>query len=1616
MARGLGYGVRVDKGSVTLRVASKSQSRNVRERLVGANARATLAAEQLLPGKLNLLIGNDRSAWRTGLATYGKVHVKSAYPGIDVVYYGKGRRVQADYVVAPGADPNKIRLAFDGISGAKVNSRGDLSLSVGAGNLVKTKPVAYQMVGSRRVPVTATYRVASSAGVPVASFELGSYDRSRTLVIDPILDWSGFFGGTDEDYIQGLTNNSDGFLYLVGGTASSVFLTTDGAVDRSYNGGLFDVFVTKVRSNGSTVEYSTLLGGAGTDQPSSIAVASDMVTLCGDTDSADWPVTPGCFQSTNGGGGADGFVATLNSTGTGLVGSTYLGGANYDSPKALALQNGSVYVTGYTQSSNFPAVGAYQSTLGTAAAAAFLTKLNGTLTAASYSTYLRGTDTAPNVSRSTQAFGVAVDASEQATVVGRTNHTTFPRSIGALQTTLGGSFDGFVTKFSALGSTLIFSTYLGGNGHDTLNAVKQTANGDYVVAGTTESTNLAVTSGALQSTTGGGDSDGLVARLASDGETLVWCTYLGGSGADQINALGVDRNDSVYVAGDTTSTNLPVSSNAIRSTISGTQDAFLAKIGGTGRALLFGTYLGGLGDDSAVALGESTGGDTVYVAGWTTGSAFLPATPLWTVQAASGGGLSDGFVMKVSPPNLAPSVSGVNRSATRGVSVSLTGYFWHNAAGVAGKTLRFTLDGTSVGSGTTAASGRVDLSYSVPVGATLGAHPYTVLFNGDESYIAASGAATLTIVTSHATTLVADDKTATYGATVTLQATLSDYLAAPLAGKTIAFKIDGTSVGSGVTGATGVAQCDYAVTALPGSRTILAEFAAEGLNAASSDTATLTVNHIATSTFATANSARTGTTTPLRALLRTVAGSTPLSGKSVSFKVGATTVGSATTGADGWASYSYAITDAAGSYTIRADFAGDATYGSSYGEASWTVLPALRATTLVTADKTASLNSSVVLQATLTDNISGALGGKVVAFKVDGTAVGSSVTAATGGASLSYAVSGSSGSRTILAEYAAEGNYLGCSDTATLTVNKIATTTFATAISARTGTTSPLTALLRTSAALTALSGKSVSFKVGATTVGSATTGGDGWASYSYAITDAAGTYTIRADFAGDTTYGASFGEASWTVLPALRATTLVTADKTASLGATVALQATLTDNISGALGGKVLAFKIDGTAVGTAVTAATGVASLSYAVSGSAGARTILAEYAAEGNYLGCSDTATLTVNTIATTTFVTASTGVAGTTSTLRGLLRTSALVALAGKTITFKVSGTEVGTGTTGADGWASYLLSLGVRPHGSYPVRADFAGDTTYTASYHEGTMAVIQHNTMVTVSSAAAYYGTSAVLSAKLLLIPGGAAISGKTITFKVDGSIVGSGTTGADGWASYTMALAGVTSGAHTLQAVYAGELAYAGSDGSSTLTVNKYTTTVFATARSGNRGGSSVLSALLRTSGVPLSGKTISFKVDGTVVGSGTTAAPGATVGWATYDYSLVGATVGSHTVVAEFAGDDAYASSNGSSTMAVGKESTILYTSAASVVRLAQVYLRGYLRDSANVWLADKSISFSIGGTWVGNATTNSSGVASYLYTATVAAGPHTILATFAGDASYAGDTDTDTLTVTP
>ena len=630
---------------------SNPKSSVLRMKFVGANAEPQVLGVDELPGKSNYFIGNDPTKWRTNVPSYAKVKYMGVYPGVDLVYYGNQQHLEYDFVVAPGADPTAIKLALEGVRQMRVDARGDLVLRTSGRDVRWQEPIIYQEIDGVRRKVAAGYVVKARRQVGI---RVGAYDPSRPLIIDPILDYSTYLGGSDNDVGLSIAVDGAGSAYVTGTTSSTDFPTTEAAVQTT-NAGDNDVFVTKLDATGSALVYSTYLGGSvgdpslglhGTDEGYGIAVdGAGCAYVTGHTLSGDFPTTALAFQTTNAGSYSDAFVTKLNATGSALVYSTYLGGSFADIALGIAVDGaGSAYVTGATNSTDFPTtIGAFQTTSdSTSNGDGFVTKLNANGTALIYSTYLSG-------SGYEVSFGIAVDGVGSGYVTGYTNSTDFPTTAGAYQTSYAGITDVFVTKLDPTGSALVYSTYLGGSNGEYAYEIAIDLGGSAYVTGQTFSTDFPTTAGAVRTTYAGGVCDAFVTKLSPIGSALVYSTYLGGSAGDLTRGIAVDGAGSAYLTGLTESLDFPTTIGALQTTHGGgAGDAFMTRLDLNGTALTYSTYLGGSDFDAAYGIAVD-GAGSAYVVGLTSSTNF-PTTP-GALQTTNAGGFADAFVTKIGEGN-----------------------------------------------------------------------------------------------------------------------------------------------------------------------------------------------------------------------------------------------------------------------------------------------------------------------------------------------------------------------------------------------------------------------------------------------------------------------------------------------------------------------------------------------------------------------------------------------------------------------------------------------------------------------------------------------------------------------------------------------------------------------------------------------------------------------------------------------------------------------------------------------------------------------------------------------------------------------------------------------------
>jgi hypothetical protein len=697
------------------------------------NARPSLAprAGGAQAGSVNYLVGSHPDQWRIGVPLFGKIIYSDVYSGIDLIYSGSQNQLRYDFVVAPGASWRSIRLEFTGAKAIEIDKNGDLKLQISWGWLRHRRPRVYQQVATGRRNVAGHFVLkgkrqvgfelgAYDPGLPlvidptlVYSSYLGgsAADYGYAVAVDnsgsaytvgetwsanfPLLNpmqsvqagdtdifvtkwnaagsgilYSTYIGGSNRDVPLSIAVDAAGNAYITGFTYSADFPTTKSAL-RTVFSGQSKAFVCKLNPSGNGLVYSTFLGGSGSDYASGIAVDSTgQAYVSGYTASVDFPVSSNAFQSLYGGGDFDGFFARLNAAGSQLVYATYLGGIGDDTAFAVALDPaGNIYLTGQTQSSNFPMVQAVQTTF--SEGDAFVVKMNAA-SQVLYSTYLGGTGLSTGT-------GIAADAAGNAYVAGYTTAPDFPVSSSAYQASNHGSYDTFVAVLSADGSAILNATYFGGSGAENTSGIALDSSGDVFVAGSTNSTDLPLQAPVQASYGGGGDA--FVAEFNNQLSSLLFSTYFGGAESETGAGIAVDSSGNAYLTGTTDSggstLSIPVTTGAFQTLWQGSLDAFLAKFSFSGVSA---KELVWQNSTTRQVTANYYGGTTITGWNWLNAA----GDPGWTVVAVAdmnGDGVPDLIWQNDTTRQVTVNYYGGTGGAT------LIGWNWLNAAGNPGWTV-----------------------------------------------------------------------------------------------------------------------------------------------------------------------------------------------------------------------------------------------------------------------------------------------------------------------------------------------------------------------------------------------------------------------------------------------------------------------------------------------------------------------------------------------------------------------------------------------------------------------------------------------------------------------------------------------------------------------------------------------------------------------------------------------------------------------------------------------------------------------------------------------------------------------------------------------------------------
>ncbi len=609
-----------------------------------ANDTSVIEARSPSSAQINYFRGADK---QSKLTAFDEISLGQSYDGVEVVIRAYNNNVEKLFIVSPGANPEEIRVAIDGMTGLSIDSNGSLGVETGLGTVSFTAPVAYQDINGKREYVEVAYLVNDNG----YSFKLGDWDKKQTLVIDPLVE-STFLGGGGQDRVNDIefSNNE---VFITGWTASADFPATLGAVN-NFSGGLQDAFIARMSPDLSTLLSASYLGGTAQEWGVDMAIADDgSVYMTGYANSSTGiPTTAGAYLEL----GAGAYVAKFsNDLGT-LHVATYVGFSSSDFAKGISVHGDSVYIAGRTFSASFPTTeGAYDTTCGSDGRCdpsgafgipeqdAFISKFNSDLTSLTASTFL-GTSSFEG------ANDIAVDSNGDVYVVGETRSRGFPTTPDSYSPTLPQQStvpSAFVSKLDSTLSHLLSSSFLNGSDGSNLALAVTLANGSVYIAGGVNDANLPTSIDAYDRTVNGDgffangiEGDVFISRMDTNLTTLQAATYYGGNAGDAAEDISATSSGSIVISGRTLSSNLPTTSNAHDQSFNGNRDAFFATFDSNLTTLEYASFLGGAEEDTGLAI-ATNGADQVYVGGMTNSFGFDTTDGAFDT---SNGGNEDGFI------------------------------------------------------------------------------------------------------------------------------------------------------------------------------------------------------------------------------------------------------------------------------------------------------------------------------------------------------------------------------------------------------------------------------------------------------------------------------------------------------------------------------------------------------------------------------------------------------------------------------------------------------------------------------------------------------------------------------------------------------------------------------------------------------------------------------------------------------------------------------------------------------------------------------------------------------------------------------------------------------------
>jgi hypothetical protein len=595
----------------------------------------------------NYFIGNDSTKWASYVPLYKEVIIKDAYNGIDIRYYfdsksfsnQSGTYLRYDFIVNPGADVSEIKMKFSGQDGININGKGELILKTSIGDVTQGDVLAFQNLSNTKIKVKCNFQLDANGTI---HFVLDDYEESKQLVIDPIV-FSTFIGGSDDEQCLGLCVGNNGISYIYGLSTSTDFPITTGAYNSNLGANL-TATVTKLNSTGTALIFSTFVDQVSHNGFELITLDdSDNIIIAGSTISTSFPIVSGAFQTTHY-GGLDGFVTKLNSSGSYLINSTYFGGSSDDSPSSIKIHSdGSVYLCGQTNSTNFPVTSGAIQTAKNLSDDAFILRFNSNFSSLIFSTYLSGNDGGTN--DYDDANQIDIDASGNVFVTGGTANKSFPVTSGAYQTSFTNVDAIFITKINSSGTSILYSTFFTPNcasSYMKAIAIKVDRNGDVISAGYINGSCLPVTAGVYQSSSRG-DFDCIIYKFNSTLSSLIFATYLGGSGYEYFRDLVIDPSNNIILTGTTASNDFPLTGGC---RLKGDKDCFVSKLNSSGSSLIYSFLLGGMNNDGGFFIKTEESG-SLYILGETFSSNFPTISGSYDINLS---GVRDLFVTKITPP------------------------------------------------------------------------------------------------------------------------------------------------------------------------------------------------------------------------------------------------------------------------------------------------------------------------------------------------------------------------------------------------------------------------------------------------------------------------------------------------------------------------------------------------------------------------------------------------------------------------------------------------------------------------------------------------------------------------------------------------------------------------------------------------------------------------------------------------------------------------------------------------------------------------------------------------------------------------------------------------------